>query len=134
MMTSNAEDQANPPAAATLEPPKATKRANVTPQKRRVAPTKLKMCKAARTAVRCPKAKRLPNRPRPDAGCPRGQQGGQGLGLVEAARWRFTERGHENHGLVGGFCPRISERYCCPENQLKLVSPKSEDVERRYSP
>jgi hypothetical protein len=47
------------------------------------------------------------------------------LGLFEAARWRFTERGHENHGLVGAFCPRMSERYCCPR-RLKLVSAKSE--------
>ena len=82
-MTSNAEDQANPPAAATLEPPKAAKRANVSPQKRGVAPTKLKMCKAARPAASGPNAKRLPNRPRPAAECPRGRQGGQGLGPVE---------------------------------------------------
>lgn len=47
-MTSNAEDQANPPAAATVEPPKAAKRANVAPQKRRVAPTKLNMLKTVR--------------------------------------------------------------------------------------
>ena len=37
-MTSNAEEHANPPAAATVQPPKATKRANVAPHKRRVAP------------------------------------------------------------------------------------------------
>jgi len=45
-MTSNAEEQANPtanpPAAATVQPPKATKRANVAPRKRRVAPAKPK--------------------------------------------------------------------------------------------
>jgi hypothetical protein len=37
-MTSNAEEQANPPAAATVQPPKAAKRAAVTPHKRRWRP------------------------------------------------------------------------------------------------
>jgi hypothetical protein len=123
-MTSNAEDQNNLPAAVTLEPPKAAERANVVATKARcrVHEAQNKMCKAVRPAASGPNAKRLPNRPRPAAGCPRGQQGGQGLGPVEAARWRFTERG----GLVGAFCPRMSERYRFPENGLKLVSAKSE--------
>jgi hypothetical protein len=51
-MTSNAEENANLPAAATVQPPKATKRANVTPHKRRVAPGKPRSGKKASAAQR----------------------------------------------------------------------------------
>ena len=51
-MTSNAEEQANMPAAALVQPPKATKRAHVTPRKRRVAPGKPMSGKKASSAER----------------------------------------------------------------------------------
>lgn len=98
----------------------------LSPQKRGVAPMRLKMCKAARPTASGPNAKRLPNRPRPAAGRPGGHQSGQVLGLLRRLGGGSTERGHENQGLVGAFCPRMSERYCCPENGLKLVSAKGD--------
>src|SRR6516225_11372647 len=61
-MTSNAEEHANPPAAATVQPPKATKRANVAARKRRIAPAKPRSGKKASSAERRPKGQRLPNR------------------------------------------------------------------------
>ena len=57
-MTSNAEEQANTPAAATVQPPKATKRANATPPKRRVTPSKPRSEKKASSVERRPKSQK----------------------------------------------------------------------------
>jgi len=63
-MTSNAEKQSNPPAAATLQPPKPTKHADVAPRNRRVAHGKGRERRPARPNGG-PKAKRPLNRPSP---------------------------------------------------------------------
>ena len=70
-MTSNAEEQANHPAAATVQPPKATKRANVTPHKRRVAPGKPRSGKKASSAARRPKSQKAAKQAKPAAGSAR---------------------------------------------------------------
>jgi hypothetical protein len=62
-MTSNVEGQANAQAAATVPPPKATKRAHVAPHKARVAAGKPRSRKNASSPNRGPKAKRPLNRP-----------------------------------------------------------------------
>ena len=57
-MTSNPEKQSNPPAAATVQPPKPTKRADVAPRNRRVAhgkPRSGKKGQLGRTAAQKPK-------------------------------------------------------------------------------
>ena len=53
-MTSNAEKQSNPPAAATLQPPKPTKRADAAPRNRRVAHGKPRSGNKASSAERRP--------------------------------------------------------------------------------
>jgi hypothetical protein len=59
-MTSNAEKQSNPPAAATVQPRKPTKRADVAPRNRRVAhgkPRSRKKGQLGRTAAQKPKGR-----------------------------------------------------------------------------
>lgn len=57
-MTSNAEGQANAQAAATVPPPKATKRAHVAPHKARVAAGKPRSRKNASSAEPRPKSQK----------------------------------------------------------------------------
>jgi len=74
-MTSNAEEQANPPAAATVQPPKATKRAHVTPSRERsVAPAKPKSGKKASSAERRPKSQKAVKQAKPIAGAREGSK------------------------------------------------------------
>lgn len=62
-MTSNAEGQANAQAAATVPPPKATKRDHVAPHKARVAAGKPRSRKNASSAEPRPKSQKALNRP-----------------------------------------------------------------------
>jgi hypothetical protein len=124
-MTPNAEEQNNTPVAAIVQPPKATKRANVMPHKRRVAPGKPRSGKKGRlgrTAAQKPKGRRTGQACRH---CRRGQQGSQSPKPAEAARRRFTERTHESQGWlahsVRGFPSGIVAK------RMRLVSAKSED-------
>ena len=108
-MTSNAEEQANPPAAATAQPPKATKRADVAPQ----APCRARQAELGkegqlgRTAAQKSKGRQTGQTRRR---YPRGEQDSKSPGLAEAAELRFIERTYESHGLVGAFCPWILKR------------------------
>ena len=81
-MTSNAEEQANSPAAATVQPPKTTKRANVTPHKRRVAPGKPRSGKKARSAERRPKSQKAAKQAKPAAGAREGTKAAKVLSLL----------------------------------------------------
>ena len=85
-MTSNAEEQANPtanpPAAATVQPPKATKRANVAPRKRRVAPGKPGSGKKASSAERRPKSQKAAKQAKPAAGAREGSMAAKVLSLL----------------------------------------------------
>jgi hypothetical protein len=68
-MTSNAEQRANPPAAAPARPPKATKSAHVAPHKRRVAPGKPSSGKKASSTEQRPKRQKAAKQAKP-AGVP----------------------------------------------------------------
>ena len=130
-MTSNPEEHANPPAAASVRQPKATKSAHVAPHRRRVA-RQAKVAKEGqlnRTAAQTPKGRQTGQARRR---CLRGQQGSQCPGVAEAVRRRFAERANESHGLVGAFCPWIPERNCCQAYGSRSRVAKSEDRERLY--
>ena len=73
-MTSNAEEQANPPAAATVQPPKATKRANVAARKRRIAPGKPRSGKKASSTEQRPKSQKAAKQAKPAAGAREGSK------------------------------------------------------------
>jgi hypothetical protein len=131
-MTSNAEEQANQPAGAPVQPSKATKRANVTPQKRRVAPGRPRSGKGGHSrqqAAQKPKGRQTSQACR---WCPRGQQGSQGLGPAEATGRRFAEGADESYRLVDSVRGYLSGAVA-RRMGLKLVSAKSEDGERRYT-
>ena len=117
-MTSNAEQQANTPAAATAQPPKATKRGHVPPDKRRIAPGKQNRERrpAGPTAAQKPKGRQTGQTRRR---CPRGQHGSQSPKPAEAAGRRFVERANESYRLVGTFCPWIPERSCRQEDEAQ---------------
>ena len=132
-MTSNAEEQANPPAAAPVQPPKATKRAHVTPRKRRVAPGKPRSGKKASSAERRPKSQKAAKQAKPAAGAREGSKAAKVLGLLrrpdgaslkelmKATGWLA----HSVRGFLSGTVAR--------QMGLDLVSEKSEDGKRRYS-
>ena len=81
-MTSNAEEQANMPAAATAQPPKATKRAHVTPRKRRVPPGKPRSGKKASSAEQRPKRQKAAKQAKPAGGVREGSKATKVLGLL----------------------------------------------------
>jgi hypothetical protein len=112
-MTSNAEQHANPPAAAPVRPPKATKSAHVAPHKRRVAPGKPSSGKKASSTEQRPKRQKAAKQAKPAAGAREGSKAAKVLGLLRRSDGRFAERANESHGLVGASCPWIPERKCC---------------------
>ena len=130
-MTSNAEEQANPPAAATVQPSKATKRADVAPHKRRVAPGKPRSGKKASSAERRPKSQKADKQAKPGAregskaakvlGLLRRPDGASLKELMKATGWLA----HSVHGFLSGALVK--------RMRLKLVSAKSDDGERRYA-
>jgi hypothetical protein len=81
-MTSNAEEHANTPAAATVQPPKATKRANVATHKRRVAPGKPRSGTKASSAERRPKSQKAAKQAKPAAGAREGTKAAKVLSLL----------------------------------------------------
>ena len=110
-MTSNAEEQANTPAAVTVRPRKPPNGQRCATQ----APSCARKAKAGkegqfgRTAAQKPQGRQTgQTRGR----CPRGQQGSQSPKPAEAAGQGFFERANESYRLVGAFCPWIPERIC----------------------
>jgi hypothetical protein len=132
-MTSNAEEQSNPPAAATVQPPKATKRAHVAPDKRRVAPGKPRSGKKASSAEQRPKSQKAAKQAKPAAGVREGSKAAKVLSLLRqpngaSLKELMKATGWLAHSVRGFLSGTVAKRM-----KLKLVSAKSEDRERRYS-
>jgi hypothetical protein len=132
-MTSNTEEQANMPAAATARPPKATKGAHVTPRKRRVAPGKPRSGKKASSAAQRPKSQKAAKQAKPAAGAREGSKTAKVLGLLrrpEGASLKelMKATGWLAHSARGYLSGAVGKRM-----GFKLVSSKNEDGERRYS-
>ena len=132
-MTSNAEEQANAPAAAAVQQPKATKRAHVAPRKRRVAPGKPRSGKKASLAERRPKSQKAAKLAKPAAGAREGSKAAKVLGLLRrpdgaSLKELMKATGWVVHSVRGYLSGTVSKRM-----KLKLVSAKSEDGEHRYS-
>jgi hypothetical protein len=132
-MTSNAEEQANPPAAATVQPPKATKRANVTPHKRRVAPAKPRSAKKAVPTSKRPKSQKAAKQAKPAAGAREGSKAAKVLSLLRrpdgaSLKELMRATGWLAHSVRGYLSGTVSKRM-----GLKLVSAKNEGGERRYT-
>ena len=117
-MTSNAEEQANTPAATAVQPPKATKRGHVPPDKRRIAPGKQNRERrpAGPTAAQKPKGRQTGQT---RCRCPRGQHGSQSPKPAEAAGRRFVERANESYRLVGAFRPWVPQRRARQEDEAQ---------------
>jgi hypothetical protein len=132
-MTSNAEDQANPPAAATVQLAKATKRAHIAPQRRRVAPGKVGSGRKASSAERRPKSQKAAKQAKPVAGAREGSKAAKVLSLLRrpdgaSLKELMKATGWLPHSVRGYLSGTVAKRM-----GLKLVSAKSEDGERRYS-
>jgi hypothetical protein len=132
-MTSNAEEQANPPAAATVQPPKATKRAHVTPRKRRVAPGKPRSGKKANSAAQRPKSQKAAKQAKSGPGAREGSKAAKVLGLLRrpdgaSLKELMKATGWLAHSVRGYLSGTVAKRM-----KLKLVSAKSENGECRYS-
>jgi hypothetical protein len=131
-MTSNAEEQANPPAAATVQPPKATKRANVAPPKYRVAPGKPRSGKQATSAERRPKSQKAAKQAKPAAGAREGSKAAKVLSLLRrpdgaSLKELMKTTGWLAHSVRGFLSGTVDKRM-----GFKLVSAKGQDGERRY--
>ena len=131
-MTSNAEEQANLPAAATVQPPKTTKRAHVAPHKRRVAPAKPRPGKKASSTEQRPKSQKAAKQAKPATGAREGSKAAKVLGLLRrpdgaSLRELMKATGWLAHSVRGYLSGTVSKRM-----KLKLVSAKSENGERRY--
>jgi hypothetical protein len=116
-----------------VQPPKATKRAQVTPRKRRVAPGKPRSGKKARSAARRPKSQKAAKQAKPAADAREGSKAAKVLGLLRrpdgASLKELTKAtGWLAHSVRGYLSGTVSKRM-----KLKLVSAKSEDAKRRYS-
>ena len=132
-MTSNTEEQAHPPAPATVQPPKATKRANVAARKRRIAPGKPRSGKKASSAARRPKSQKAAKLAKPAAGAREGSKAAKVLGLLRrpdgaSLKELMKATGWLAHSVRGYLSGAVAKRM-----KLKLVSAKSENGERRYS-
>jgi len=132
-MTSNAEEQANMPAAAPVQPPKATKRANVAPRKPRVAPGKPRSGKKATSAKRRPKSQKAAKQAKPATGAREGSKAAKVLGLLRrpdgaSLKELMKATGWLAHSVRGFLSGTVAKRM-----GIDLASAKSEDGERRYS-
>ena len=132
-MTSNAEEQTNLPAAAPVQPPKATKRAHLAPRKRRVAPGRPRSRKKASSTERQPRGQKAAKQAKPAAGAREGSKAAKVLGLLRrpdgaSLKELMKATGWLAHSVRGYLSGTVSRRM-----GLKLVSAKREDGERRYS-
>ena len=130
--TPNAEEQAITPAAATVQPPKATKRANVTPRTRRVAPGKPRSGKKASSAERRPKSQKAAKQAKPAAGAREGSKAAKVLGLLRrpdgaSLKELMKATGWLAHSVRGFLSGTVAKRM-----NLDLVSKKKADGDRRY--
>ena len=131
-MTSNAEEQANLPAAATVQPPKATKRAHVAPHKRRVAPGKPRSGKKASSAERRPKSQKAAKQAKPAAGAREGSKAAKVLSLLRrpdgaSLKELMKATGWLAHSVRGFLSGTVAKRM-----GLHLVSEKKVDADRSY--
>ena len=131
-MTSNAEEQPNASGAAMVQPPKATKRANVARHSRRVAPGKPRSGRKASSAERRPKSQKAAKQAKPAAGAREGSKAAKVLGLLRrphgaSLKELMKATGWLAHSVRGFLSGAVAKRM-----RLKLVSAKSEDGERRY--
>ena len=134
-MTSNAEEQTNPPAAATVQPPNATKRAHVAPRKRRVAPGKPRSGKKASSVERRLKSQKAAKQAKPAAGAREGSKAAKVLGLLRrpagaSLKELMKTTGWLAHSVRGFLSGTVAKRM-----GFKLVSAKGQkgqDGERRY--
>ena len=132
-ITSNAEEQSTTPAAAPVQPPKATEGANVAPHKRRVAPGKPRSGKKARSAERRPKSQKAAIQAKTPAGAREGSKAAKVLGLLRrpdsaSLKEPMKATGWLAHSVRGFLSGTVAKRM-----GFKLMSAKSEDGERRYS-
>ena len=81
-MTSNAEEQANQPTAAMMQPPKAIQRAHVAPHNRHVPPGRPRSGKKATSAERRPKGQNAAKQGKPDASAHEGRKAANVLVLL----------------------------------------------------
>jgi hypothetical protein len=130
-ITSNAKEQANPPAAGTVQPPKSIKRANVAPRKPHVAPTKGKASKKATFASKRAKSQKAVKQARPAPSAREGSKAAKVLSLLRrpdgaSLKELMKATGWLAHSVRGYLRGTVSERM-----KHKLVSAKSEDGKRR---
>jgi len=71
------------------------------------------------SAERRPKSQEAAKQDKPATGAREGSKAAKVLRPSEAAGWCFTERAFESHGLVGAFCPCVSERDGQPEDEAQ---------------
>ena len=131
-MTSNAEEKANQPAAAPVQPSRATKRAHVTPRKRRVAPGKPGSGKKASSAERRPKSQKAAKQAKPAASAREGSKAAKVLGLLRrpdgaSLKELMKATGWLAHSVRGFLTGTVAKRM-----NLDLVSKKKADGDRRY--
>jgi hypothetical protein len=131
-MTSNAAEQANPEAAATVQPSKATKRAHVAPHKRRVAPGKPRSGKKGSSAERRPKSQKAAKQAKPAAGAREGCKAAKVLGLLRrpdgaSLKELMKSTGWLAHSVRGFLSGTVANRM-----GFDLLSEKKVDGDRRY--
>ena len=131
-MASNTEEQAEPPAAATVQPSKATKPANVAPHKRRVAPGKPRSGKKASSAERRPRSQKAAKHARPAASAREGSKAAKVLSLLRrpdgaSLKEQMKATGWLAHSVRGFLSGTVANRM-----GLDLVSEKNVGGDRRY--
>jgi Protein of unknown function (DUF3489) len=129
-MTSNAEEQATPPAAATVPLSKATKRATVPPRKPRVAPSKPKSGKKASSAQRRAKSTKAA---KSGPGAREGSKAAKVLDLLKRSggvtlKELMKATGWQPHSVRGHLSGTVGKKM-----KLTVDSAKDADGERRYS-
>ena len=130
-MTSNAEEQANTPAAPQCshrKPPNAP----TLPHKRRVALCKPRSGKKASSAERRPKSQKAAKQAKLAAGAREGSKAAKVLGLLRrpdgaSLKELMRATGWLAHSARGFLSGAVAKRM-----RLKLVSAKREDGDRRY--
>jgi hypothetical protein len=131
-MTSNAQEQADTPAAATVPTQKATKRANVAPHKPRVAPGKPRSGKKVSSAERRPKSQKAAKQAKPAASAREGSKAAKVLSLLRRSdgaslKELMKATGWLAHSVRGFLSGTVAKRM-----GLDLLSEKKVDGDRHY--
>ena len=116
-------------ATATVEEPKASKKANTAPKKPRVAPVKAKPGKKASAGKKAPKVAKSAKSAKKEPGPREGSKTEKVLDLLQAQGRRHLGRPDESHRLAGAFCPGFLSGTIGKKLGLTLVSAKGEDGE-----